>query len=113
MSLPWSSLHRTLSSVGSCNARMLLTAVTAVFLILAGLPGGPEFVQAQTPEKGFRTPHTLPLTAFYDSPHPLPPGKPGELIRSEPIDEYSLPFEVSALRILYHSRTAQGEDLPV
>jgi len=99
----------------SRNARMSLTAVTAVSLILAGLPGNPEFAQAQTatPAKGFRPPHTLPLTSFYDTPHPLPPGKPGELIRSEPIDEYNLPFEVSALRILYHSRTANGEDVPV
>jgi pimeloyl-ACP methyl ester carboxylesterase len=45
--------------------------------------------------------------------HPLPPGKPGELIRSEPIDEYNLPLESSVLRILYHSRTANGEDVPV
>jgi hypothetical protein len=94
---------------------MLFTAVAAVSLILAGLPGNPGFAQAQTatPAKGFRPPHTLPLTSFYDTPHPLRPGKPGELIRSEPIDEYNLPFEVSALRILYHSRTANGEDVPV
>jgi hypothetical protein len=94
---------------------MLFAAVAAVSLILAGLPGNPEFAQAQTatPAKGFRPPHTLPLTSFYDTPHPLRPGKPGELIRSEPIDEYNLPFEVSALRILYHSRTANGEDVPV
>ena len=94
---------------------MLLTAVTAVSLILAGLPGNPEFAQAQTatPPRGSRPPRTLPLTSFYDTPHPLPPGKAGELIRSEPIDEYNLPFEVSALRILYHSRTPNGEDLPV
>ena len=51
--------------------------------------------------------------SFYDTRHPLPPGKAGELIRSEPIDEYNIPYEVSALRILYHSRTAKGEDLPV
>jgi hypothetical protein len=53
------------------------------------------------------------LTSFYDTPHPLPPGKPGELIRSEPIDQYNLPYELSALRILYHSRTANREDVPV
>jgi hypothetical protein len=94
---------------------MFLTAVTGVFLILAGWPGKPEFAQAQiaTPAKGSRPPHTLPLTSFYDTPHPLPPGKPGELIRSEAIDEYSLPYELSAVRILYHSRTAHGEDVAV
>jgi hypothetical protein len=94
---------------------MFLTPVTAVSLILAGLPGTPELAEAQTATraKEFRPPATLPLTSFYDTPHPLPPGKPGELIRSEPIDQYNLPYELSALRILYHSRTANREDVPV
>jgi len=94
---------------------MFFTAVTAVSLILVGLPGTPELAPAQTatPAKGFRPPPTLPLTSFYDPPHPLPPGKPGELIRSEAIDQYTLPYELSALRILYHSRTANGEDVAV
>ena len=99
----------------SRNARMFFTAVTAVSLILAGLPGTQELAQAQTatPAKGFRPPPTLPLTSFYDTPHSLPAGKPGELIRSEAIDQYNLPYELSALRILYHSRTANGEDVAV
>ena len=99
----------------SRNARMFFAAVTAVSLILARLPGTPELAQAQTatPAKGFRAPPTLPLTSFYDTPHPLPAGKPGELIRSEAIDQYNLPYELSALRILYHSRTAHGEDVAV
>jgi pimeloyl-ACP methyl ester carboxylesterase len=54
---------------------------------------------------------TLPLTDFYDTRKPLPAGKPGELIRSEPFDDYALPPEVSAVRILYHSRAAPGEDV--
>ncbi len=99
----------------SRNARMCFAAVTAVSLIFAGLPGTRELAPAQTatPAKGFRPPPTLPLTSFYDRPHPLPAGKPGELIRSEAIDQYNLPYELSALRILYHSRTASGEDVAV
>ena len=94
---------------------MFLKVATAISLTLSGLPGNPEFAQAQaaTPAKVFRPPATLPLTSFYDTPHPLPPGKPGELIRSEPIDQYNLPYELSALRILYHSRTTRGEDVAV
>ena len=94
---------------------MFLKVATAIFLTLAGRPGNPEFAQAQTATstKGLRPPATLPLTSFYDTPHPLPPGKPGELIRSEPIDQYNLPYELSALRILYHSQTANGEDVAV
>jgi Secretory lipase len=55
----------------------------------------------------------LPLTKFYDTPNPLPAGQPGELIRSQPFDEYELPLSVSAVRILYHSRSASGEDVAV
>jgi hypothetical protein len=94
---------------------MFFTAATAVCLGLTGPTGNRELVHAQTAiqAKTFRPPDTLPRTSFYDTPHPLPPGKPGELIRSKPTDEYNLPFELSAWRILYHSRTAKGEDVPV
>jgi hypothetical protein len=99
----------------SRKAGIFFTVATAISLILAGLPGNSEFAQAQTATsaKGFRSPPTLPLTSFYDTPHPLPLGKPGELIRSEPIDQYNLPYELSAVRILYHSQTANGEDVAV
>ncbi|MFZ0286677.1 MAG: lipase family protein [Terriglobales bacterium] len=53
----------------------------------------------------------MPLTNFYDTPKPLPAGKPGELIRSEPADEYYLSADFSAFRILYHSRSATGQDV--
>jgi len=53
---------------------------------------------------------TLPITKFYDT-SPLLAGRPGELIRSQAFDEYELPFSVSAIRILYHSRSAAGEDV--
>jgi pimeloyl-ACP methyl ester carboxylesterase len=94
---------------------LFFTAVTAVSLMLAGLPANSEFAQAQTATapKGFRPPATLPLTSFYNAPHPPSPGRPGQLIRSEAIDQYNLPYELSALRILYHSRTASGEDVAV
>jgi hypothetical protein len=115
MSLQWRFVYKSLSSGEGRNAVRFLTAVTTVSLILVALLGNPELAQAQTAmqAKRFRPPHTLPLTSFYDTPHPLPAGKPGELIRSEPIDEYNLPLEISVLRILYHSRTASGEDVPV
>jgi Secretory lipase len=53
----------------------------------------------------------LPLTKFYDTPTPLPSGKPGELIRSSAFDEYDLPSGVSAVRLLYHSRSGNGDDV--
>jgi pimeloyl-ACP methyl ester carboxylesterase len=69
--------------------------------------------QASAPAKPWHTPRSLPLTKFYDTPHPLPAGKPGELIRSEPYDGYDLPYEIAAFRILYHSRSPSGEDVAV
>jgi Secretory lipase len=54
---------------------------------------------------------TFPLSHFYETPIPLPPGKPGELIRKEDFDEYDLSPGVSVTRILYHSRSAQGADV--
>jgi hypothetical protein len=50
----------------------------------------------------------LPLTVFYDTPSPLPPGRPGELMRSKSFDDYVLPPAISAKRILYYSRSASG-----
>ncbi len=56
-------------------------------------------------------PRTLALTKFYDTPSPLPLGKAGELIRSEVFDDYDLPHEIAAIRVLYHSRSAVGKDV--
>ena len=56
-------------------------------------------------------PRTLPLTKFYVTPDPLPAGKPGELIRSEPFYTYNLSYDISVVRILYHSRSPNGEDV--
>jgi hypothetical protein len=49
------------------------------------LAPGKTFAQAQTPALGNHSQilRTLPLTNFYDTPHPLPAGKPAQLIRSE------------------------------
>jgi len=53
----------------------------------------------------------FPLTKFYDAPEPLPSGNPGELIRAEEFTNYDLPPGVLAVRILYHSRSAQDQDV--
>jgi pimeloyl-ACP methyl ester carboxylesterase len=77
--------------------------------------GATAFAQSQgpAPAKPSHAPRTLPLTKFYDAPNPLPVGKPGELIRSEPFGEYDLPYDISAVRILYHSLSPSGEDVAV
>lgn len=54
---------------------------------------------------------TFPLAKFYDTPDPLPKGKAGDLIRKEEFENYELAEGVNAERILYHSRSATGEDV--
>lgn len=53
----------------------------------------------------------LPLTRFYDPPQPLIEAEPGTLIRSAPFAGYRLPKGATAVRILYHSRALNGEDV--
>ena len=55
----------------------------------------------------------LPATSFYETPTPLPPANGGTLIRTEAFDDYDLSADMSALRILYHSRNASGTDVAV
>ena len=66
--------------------------------------------QLLTP-KVSQAPRRLPLTKFYDTPDALPSGQPGELIRSEAFYEYLLPYTISAVRILYHSRSPLEKDV--
>lgn len=71
------------------------------------------YAQIQTPAPARRSEiqRALPITKFYNTPDPLPAGKPGALIRSQEFDEYELPYSISAVRILYHSRSASGADV--
>ncbi len=84
----------------------------AVFLMAVTLLDSAGAV-AQTQGKAMKPEihRALPLSSFYDTPNPLPAGKPGELIRSQPAEDYALPPGVAAVRILYHSRSATGEDV--
>src|SRR5579863_6352097 len=71
----------------------------------------PAPAQDATPLRRSQIIHTFPLTKLYDTPNPLPVGNPGDLIRSMEFDRYDLPVDVLAIRILYHSRSAKGEDV--
>jgi Secretory lipase len=64
--------------------------------------------QATAAQKKTDIPRNSPPLKFYDTPVPLPPGKPGDLIRSAPL-QYSLSLGVQAVRILYYSRAGSGE----
>jgi hypothetical protein len=93
-------------------ARALLAA-TAGICIVAACCLQPAYSQTRSRrvEKTPENRRTFPLTKFYDTPNPLPSKSPGDLIRSEEFEEYELPLGVRAVRILYQSRSAAGQDV--
>jgi len=104
----WKSCLRDFRGVSN----VLWFAAVATFpMTVAQLETGRAIAQSQAPATKSEIRRTLPLTSFYDTPNPLPAGKPGDLIRSQPFEEYALPPGVSAVRILYHSRSAMGQDV--
>ena len=80
-------------------------------LVLCGLPAPNVRAEAQTSLRRSDAQRVLPITKFYDVPDPLPNGKPGTLIRFQEFSQYQIPFSITAVRILYHSRSASGEDV--
>jgi pimeloyl-ACP methyl ester carboxylesterase len=93
-------------------SRILLTAFWAAVL-LTSVAVSAQAQAPPPPPRSHHAPRTLPLGKFYETPEPLPAGKPGELIRSEQAYEYHLSYEASTFRILYHSLSAQGKDVAV
>lgn len=53
----------------------------------------------------------LPRTVFYDAPKSLSATKPGALLRQEAFDGYTIPQGARAVRILYHSRDSEDQDV--
>ena len=53
----------------------------------------------------------LPIGEFYSTPANLSATKPGDLLRKESFAGYSLPKGATAVRILYHSLDATGQDV--
>ncbi len=93
----------------SFGRRRVLLLVTIVLCVLPIAPWGAVQVCAQASSSKHSL--TLPITKFYDTTNPLPAGKPGELIRATSVDDYFLSSDFSAFRILYHSRSATGQDV--
>ncbi|QXC62644.1 lipase family protein [Aquihabitans sp. G128] len=51
-----------------------------------------------------------PVAGFYEVPDPLPPGRPGDLIRVQPISDDAT---TAVVRVMYHSRDARDRDRAV
>lgn len=49
------------------------------------------------------------IEPFYETPNPLPPGKPGDIIRQEKAESPNLPANAEMYRILYRTQDGQGK----
>jgi len=83
-----------------------LSAISVRGLTAQSAPCGPSARSSRGREIFLEPGH------FYDAPDPLPPGRPGDLIRSNPSDDYELPPRVNVIRILYHSSSSSGSNVP-
>lgn len=112
----------------ACTTRMLFAVVLAIGSVLLGSANPPtsradapeswhvegaQFEPSWLDENGVQ--HDL---SFYTPPDPLPPGQPGDLIRTEPsrlVFEPSgrVPFRGTGTRIMYRSNDAQGHPVAV
>jgi len=103
---------RRLSNLDFSRSGIFLIALwTAVSL--TGVAVSAQDQAPPPPPKSHHAPRTLLLGKFYETPEPLPAGKPGELIRPEQAYDYHLSYEASTFRILYHSLSARGKDVAV
>jgi acetyl esterase/lipase len=96
-----------------CRCGRVLVALSAVLWVAAFWPAWAQEGLPDTQEQAlaFEKADRVPPSAFYDTPTPLPPGRPGQLIRSDATDGYDLPKGARAIRILYHSLNETGEDV--
>ena len=90
-----------------------LSAWTAAALVAGGLPpaAAQEGPKSVAEAAAMESKDALPITRFYDAPEGLESSRPGSLVRKEPFEGYTLPAGAHAVRILYHSRSAEDHDV--
>jgi pimeloyl-ACP methyl ester carboxylesterase len=87
------------------------TALTTVGLIAVASAAGEDLPSDPARALHMERENALPLTRFYDTPMNFAQSKPGDLLSKEPATAYQLPAGASAVRMLYHSLGAEGEDV--
>ncbi len=96
------------------SRRGSIRGFTAVGVLLVGAAGAAfaqEMPKTLAEAEAMEQADRLPITDFYSTPPTLSGTKPGDLLRKEPFVGYSLPTGARAVRILYHSVNATGEDV--
>jgi pimeloyl-ACP methyl ester carboxylesterase len=93
------------------NVFRLAPLLAAVTLLPLTVPADEVLPKSRAAALALEAQDALPLTPFYEPPQPLVPAEPGTLIRAEPFVGYRLPDGAHAVRILYHSRALNGDDV--
>ena len=90
-----------------------LAAPAGLLLLAACTSGGTDLGTPTSGSAGPTTAPERPPEAFYAVPNPLPPGRPGALIRATPIAGSPQVPGSRAWAVLYHSRGLDGHDVAV
>jgi pimeloyl-ACP methyl ester carboxylesterase len=101
MAMTTIKLHRL--GVGSALGALVLSGMGQVH--------AQEMPKTLAEAAGMEQADRLPITDFYSTPPNLATTKPGDLLRKEAFAGYSLPKGATAVRILYHSVDAIGQDV--
>jgi len=110
-------LNRDMSQrISSCPS-LLCVAVVAAASLAGALPaqqvsagGANLFALSRQAGEEMDAARALSLTPFYSAEGLKTDFAPGTLARSEPASDFALPPGVTAIRILYHTRTARNQD---
>lgn len=89
------------------SATVLAALLVATLIVMSGATA--LFHDAHRLDEGIAEQHGD--AAFYELPSPVPAGKPGEIVRMEPL--LSAPEGAHAWRVLYHSRDVHNADILV
>jgi pimeloyl-ACP methyl ester carboxylesterase len=92
------------------SAAAVLSAAYVAFGALPAAADEPALPHSLAEAVRMEQADALPRTPFYETPS-LVATKPGELLRQAPFTGYALPAGARALRILYHSLSADGGDV--
>jgi len=88
--------------------------IAAVSIVQAWAVGADLFARSWSEGKVIDAERALPITPFYAGSAADASVPPGTLVRAEAATNFSLPPGVTAIRILYHTRTAGlGFSVPV
>jgi len=97
-----------LCATGISLAAGLLPPALVARQSLAG--GANLFAASRQVGKALDSERALPFTPFYATEELKAQAAPGTLVRSEAANDYVLPPGITAMRILYHTRTANNVD---